>query len=148
MLFFVFFSFLLLFWDGKGLNIAAIFKKNMYTAEKKEKRNNRNYFSVGIITLAVGTFGLLGYGKIWEYRQPKQQISNAVVTEVKPYCIHGEIWPSTGTYVYVAGQEKPIDFISKNLGAKLKKGDTADIVVRKKHSIFGSGLEGLSYSKL
>jgi hypothetical protein len=103
--------------------------------------------SIGVYA-TIGTFvglaSFLGYARIWEYRQPKQEIRNAIVTDIKPYYYRNELhWSTSGNRIFIESEKRPIDFPSDNWDKTVEKGDSVDLVVRRSFPLFGDELDGI-----
>jgi len=85
-----------------------------------------------------------GYVKIWEYNQPKQKISKAVVSSIESYEYTNDLhFSSRGKKIYIAGKDESIIFPLKHWDDTVGEGDTIDLVVRKSFPLFGNKLDGL-----
>lgn len=94
----------------------------------------------------VGVLSLIGmYAKIWEWRQPKQHISQAKVVSIKPYSSDNDLhWTLRGYRLHIEGEKKVIDFPLKHWDDTVDEGDVVAISVRKSFPLFGDELDGLS----
>lgn len=92
---------------------------------------------VSIMLVAVGIRG-------WESAQPCVILNNARVERIIPYSLRGGDlhWSYKGNRVYIAGDERPIDFSARRWNDRVRTGDEVSIVVRK--SFFSNELDGLA----
>jgi hypothetical protein len=105
-------------------------------------RNNKLLYAGIAIFAGLTSFG--GYARLWEYRQPKIEIKNAILSEVKPYHSHNELhWSYSGNRIYIVGENRIIDFPSGNWDNTVQAGDSVDLIVRKSFPLFGDELDGL-----
>ena len=96
------------------------------------------------LVMFTGITGFGGYAKIWEHKQPKEEIKNAIIKEIHPYYHRNELhWPFRGNGIYVEGESKLIDFPSNKWDNTIKVGDSVDMIVRKNFPLFGEELDGL-----
>lgn len=111
----------------------------------------RKYAIYGLVLVGGALFTLGAYAKIWEYFQPKEKISNAVVLSIKPYYSTNDVhWSSTGNRLSVDKDQRPIDFPKKKWDPEVEEGDSVDLVVRRSFPVFGlkdEELDGLSIEK-
>lgn len=85
------------------------------------------------------------YTKIWESIQPKEEIKNAIVREIKPYHYNSELsWSPVGNLVYIEGEKTPIRFKANRWDRTVKVGSSVDLIIRKTFPLFGDRLEGMS----
>ena len=114
---------------------------------KNFRENTRNYISCGILTtVSAGLLFIGGYAKIWEYRQPKHEIKNAIVRSVEPYYYRNDLgWSSSGYKIFIEGDTRLIDFPSEKLNKTFKVGDSVDLIVRRSFPLFGKSdiLDGI-----
>lgn len=103
------------------------------------------YFAIGVISVVGTLYALGGYARIWEYRQPKQSITQAEILSIGPYSSHNELhWSSKGNRVRTRGEDRVIDFPLKNWDKTVRVGDSVDLVVRRSFPLFGNELDGIS----
>jgi hypothetical protein len=105
------------------------------------------YVACGL-SAVLGVLICLGaYARIWEERQPKQYVSKAEVRSIEKYRYTNDLhWSSRGYRVNIVGEDKAIDFSSKNWDNTVEVGDNIDAVVRRSFPWFGlkDELDGLS----
>lgn len=113
---------------------------------KKIKENIGKYILYGTITLFTGLIGLGVYSKIWESRQQKEEIENVVIKSIQPYCRRsGDLyWLSKSYRIFIEGENKPIEFLSKHWDDSVKEGDIVDLVVRESCPLFEEKFYGLT----
>ena len=108
------------------------------------KENIKKYTVGGIITTFAGLTALGGYARIWEYRQPNQPIKNARVLSIEPYSSHNDLhWTSRGYRIRIDGEDRVIDFPTKNWDDTVREGDSVDLIVRRSFPLFGDELDGI-----
>ncbi len=107
---------------------------------------NNKIVQYAIFVLFCALIFLGAYARIWEARQPKRHITKKIVRSIEPYSQTNELhWSFRGFKVHIVGEDKPIDFSSKNWDKSVRVGDTVDVVVRQSYQWFGSKdeLDGL-----
>ena len=112
----------------------------------KESKRIR-YVIYGLLMVSLmGMLVIVVYARIWERMQPSQEINGAIVRSIKPYHHGGGDlhWTTRGNRIYIEGEDRPIDFPSKNWDDTVKEGDVVDLVVRKSFPLFKDELDGLS----
>jgi hypothetical protein len=108
---------------------------------------NDKYTTYGIGTLLIVSVFIVIYPRLWEIRQKKQIISQASIQSITPYSMTNDLhWSSQGFRVHIVGENRPIDFPSKNWDNTVKIGDTVELVVRQSFRWFSlkDELDGLS----
>lgn len=108
------------------------------------KENIKKYAMTGTVAVFTGLVALGSYARIWEYREPNQPIQNAQIQSIEPYNFRNDLhWSSTGYRVRIDGEDRVIDFPSKNWDDTVRKGDSVDLVVRRSFPLFGNELDGI-----
>ena len=89
--------------------------------------------TVGSVLVSLGT-----YSKIWESKQPEQNIPQAKVVSIEPYGSTNDLHLSSRGYrVYIAGEDRPIYIPAKKWDDTVQEGDTVDVVVSRSFPWFG-----------
>lgn len=105
------------------------------------------YLKYGAISFFSTLIFICSYAKIWEIKQPKQEIKNAVVELVVPYHNRGGDlhWSSKGNRIKINNDKRFIDFPRKKWDNTVKKGSLVDLTARKSFPWFGllDELDGL-----
>lgn len=113
-------------------------------AIKDFKENVERYVLTGVVIVGAGLLALGAYARIWEYRQPRQQIERARVLSIEPYSAHNDLhWTSEGYRIRINGEGRVIDFPVKNWDDSVREGDSVDLVVRRSFPLFGNELDGI-----
>ncbi|MCP4204370.1 MAG: hypothetical protein GY769_20860 [bacterium] len=103
----------------------------------------------GILTaVMVASILLLGaFARLWEWRQPKMELTGVTVTSAVRYQDSGGDlhWTRRGMRVRLSGLEEPVDFPARHWEAAIQTGDTIDVVVRR--SFFGDEYDGLASAR-
>jgi hypothetical protein len=103
------------------------------------------YVICGVFIAFLTSLGI--YARIWELRQPKQQMTQVKVISIEPYSLINDLhWSSRGYRVYITNEDKPIDFSSKSWDLTVEVGDIVDVIVRRSFPWFDlkDELDGLS----
>ena len=95
------------------------------------------------LTAFTGFIAFNGYARIWEYRQPTEEIKNTIVREIRPYYVRSEMGSFRGNKLYIEGEDRFIDFPSGKWDKTVKTGDSVDLVVRRSFPLFGDELDGI-----
>jgi hypothetical protein len=91
------------------------------------------YPFTGMIVAAYAALLSLGiYARFWEYKQPCQEIRDAIVTDIGPHDDGESHLFSSGFRIRIEGEKRPIDFPSGNWDKTVKEGDLVDLTVREK----------------
>lgn len=105
------------------------------------------FITYSLITVASALICFCSYAKIWEMKQPKQEIKNAVVESIEKYYNKGGDlhWSSKGNRIKINGENRLIDFPQKKWDNTVKEGSSIDLIVRKSFPWFGAldELDGL-----
>jgi hypothetical protein len=111
-----------------------------------KKLKKIRYIVCGLTAVLLGIITLGVYARIWEWTQPRQEIEKAVVSSIEPYYHSGGDlhWSSRGNRIYIQGENRPIDFPSKNWNNTVREGDTINLIVKKSFPLFGDELDGLN----
>lgn len=110
-------------------------------------RKIEKYIAYGGGIFFAALIGIASYARIWEYKQPKKNISGASITSIESYRRSGDLhWSVTGNRIFIEGEPRPIDFPDKKWDDTVQEGDTVDLVVRRSFHWFGlaNELDGLS----
>ena len=112
--------------------------------------NRYSTTALGIASLVVIGLSFFMYSRSWESKQEKITLNNPVVTSINRYRGGDVHWNLNGVRVLIEGEEKPIDFPSRNWDYEIAEGDTLDsLVVRDSFPWFGlfEELDGLSATR-
>lgn len=97
-----------------------------------------------VVAAAISFAGLLGYARLWEWRQPAVHLQGATVQSIVPYHQFGvePHWSLRGMRVNFEGEPaRLVDFPSDRWDGLVKVDDLVDAVIRK--SFFGDEYDGL-----
>ncbi len=106
-------------------------------------------YSVGVtlVLAAVALFGVLGFARLWEMRQPQVQLDNATVISIDTYHERagGDMhWHTSGVRVRFDRVDGVVDFPAEIWNERIVESDRVDAVVRR--CFFGNEYDGLAVS--
>lgn len=101
------------------------------------------FAAASLVVVAV-----LGYMRLWEWRQSNVQLKGTKVTSIAPYYRQGGDlgFRSRGVVVRLEGHDAAIDYRAKHWDESVKVGDTVEAVIRKDY--FKDRCDGLQITKL
>ncbi len=102
------------------------------------------------VALALVVAGLLGFARLWEWRQPEVRIHAVTVASVTPYYQSGGDmhWSASGMRVFLRGERVPsgpVDYPEEVWDRAVGPRDRVDVVIRR--SFFGDEWDGLAIRK-
>jgi len=110
-----------------------------------ENKNLKERITGRTIVSALGLIGALFFPSIWEMSQPSRQIYGRILSVEYRGSLKGDLHFGTrGNYkILVEGEDYPIVFPSKRWEKNLKRGDYANLTIKRSFPLFGQRLEGL-----
>ncbi|MFH0983087.1 MAG: hypothetical protein V2A79_16330 [Planctomycetota bacterium] len=123
---------------------------NLPLSVKRGFRTRPLRWSIGtaLATAALAVVAFLGFARVWEWRQPREQLEAVQAVSVVPY--HGPAggrlhWSWRGMRVHFEGRDPPVDYPANVWDGSVTEGATVDAVIRR--SFFGNEYDGLRITK-